>query len=317
MRRIVVSAPSHVHMGNPDLNGSYGRLYGTLGLALDTPRVVVEASSGQGCGCRRSDALDAYARIVSFYGCSARVRVVEEIPEHVGLGSTTTLFLSIARAVHELCRPGEPFDASSWAVRLGRSTVSGLGLYSFLYGGLLFDAGFTPGKNRPPPLLFRAEPPGWMKLVVALPRRPVARIRELKRREDEILSSMPPMDPAVADKLSRMLLMGILGNIADGNWSLAGQYITEFNRSLGDYWKGPQEAVYCCEESERLIDFFESKGAIFVGQSSWGPTVYAAFRDDRVHRVAVEARSLLDELGGGDLWVTSPASTGALVRIEW
>ncbi|MCE4627654.1 MAG: hypothetical protein F7C34_00690 [Desulfurococcales archaeon] len=317
MRRVVVSAPSHVHMGNPDLDGSYGRLYGTLGLALETPRVIVEASEGRGCECKRGDALEAYSKIVSAYDCSARVRVVREIPPHVGLGSTTTLFLSIARAVHEICRPGLPFEAADWAVRLGRSTISGLGLYSFLYGGLLFDAGFKPGESRPPPLLFRAEPPGWMRIIVALPSRPIARIRELKKREDEILSSMPHMNPDMADRLSRMMLMGILGNIADGDWKLAGKFITEFNRSLGEYWRGPQESVYCCKESESLIRFFDSKGAIFVGQSSWGPTVYAAFPEDLVGRVVVEARSLMEDLGGGDVWITSPASTGALVRIEW
>jgi len=315
IEKVRIVAPSHIHIGNPDLEGSYGRLYGTLGIALKTPRLVIEAHrGGHGCECSRSDAMRVYERLASETGCSIRVRVLEEIPAHVGLGSTTPLYLGIAHAFTELCGRGS-FDPVAWAERLGRGTVSALGVYTYMHGGLLFDAGFDPEKRgRVPPLLYRAEPPAWLSILVILPYKPIPRILEIKRREDEILESMPRMDSSMADKLSRIMLMGILGNIAAGEWEKAGKYITLFNRTLGEYWRGPQESIYCCWESEEIITELLRLGAIFAGQSSWGPTVYGGFPSSRVAEAVARVQVVLDRVGGGAVWVTRPATRGAVVE---
>ncbi len=42
MRRVRVMAPAHLHAGDMDLNGGLGRLYSTVGFAIDRPRLVVD-----------------------------------------------------------------------------------------------------------------------------------------------------------------------------------------------------------------------------------------------------------------------------------
>ena len=317
-RRVEVEVPGHVHVGNPDLSGDYGRLYGTLGIAVEEPHVLVEAGPGEGCECGRPDALAAYERAARMLRCRARVRVLSEIPAHVGLGSTTALYLGIARALAAAC--GKPeFDPVRWALQLGRGTVSALGVYTFMYGGIIFDAGFRAERRgrEVPPLLFRADPPGWLRIVIALPERPIPRVLRLKEREDEILERLPRMDPSFADRVSRMLLMGVLGNIASGDWEEAGRYITMFNRILGQYWSREQEGVYCCEESSTIISEMLEMGALFAGQSSWGPAVYGAFRASQAREAAKRIGRILEKIGGGRVWVTRPAVRGARVTVEW
>ena len=41
MRAITVSAPARLHLGFVDLNGSLGRKYGSIGLAVDQPATVL------------------------------------------------------------------------------------------------------------------------------------------------------------------------------------------------------------------------------------------------------------------------------------
>ena len=317
-RRVLVKVPSHIHMGNPDLSGDYGRLYGTLGMVLEDPHVLIEAMPGEGCECSRRDVIEAYTKISRELECTAKIRVAREIPGHVGLGSTTALYLGMARAITLMC--GHTwFDPVRWALKLGRGTVSALGVYTFIYGGLVFDAGFRlERKGREvPPILFRAEPPAWMRIIIALPRRPLPSILAIKEREEEILDHMPRMDPSFADRVSRMLLMGILGNAASGDWQEAGRYITMFNRVLGEYWGKEQGGTYCCDESSKLIDEMLASGAIFAGQSSWGPTVYGAFHEETVEKAVNHVKRVLDDVGGGALWVTRPSIRGAEVMLEW
>src|SRR3972149_3970013 len=43
MASVVVTAPARLHLGFIDPDGSLGRRFGSLGVAIDTPRLVLEA----------------------------------------------------------------------------------------------------------------------------------------------------------------------------------------------------------------------------------------------------------------------------------
>ncbi len=314
IERITLNASSHVHLGNPDLHGGVGRLYGTLGITLDEPRLVITAwRDGDNTEGLPDWAVQVYERLSAEYECTISLKIESLIPRGIGLGGTTPLYISLAEAFHRLCGTGS-FDPVASAYRLGRSRVSGLGLYAYTHGGFIFDGGFKPGIPKPPPLVFRAEAPSWLRILVAVPRRHVDRIRRLKEREDEILGSLPRMDEQMAMRLSRIVLMGILANIADGDWIEAGRWMTEFNRMLGEYWAGEQGGVYCCSEAEELIEAMLSSGAIAAAQSSWGPAVYALVEDSRLEEL-VAAVSRTAERVDADVIITRPRNRGVETSI--
>lgn len=313
--RVRVSAPSHVHIGNPDMHGGVGRLYGTLGFTLEEPRLVIEAWRGE----RRVYSRSPFYRekgtmfldkVLDEYNCEdVTVRVVKEIPWNIGLGATTALALSIGVAATSGFCKEVPGSIEELAISLGRGTVSGLGVYGFKHGGFIVDGGFRGDRRGVPPLIYRAHVPARYKMLVAVPLNHVERIRRLKSGEDRILDSMPRMSEDLASKLSRIVLMGVIPNIQEGEWRLAGEWITVFNRELGRYWSRAQGGIYCCRDAEDLIGKLLSRGALLACQSSWGPTVYGLFEDP--------SESLLTEIKGEgvDAWLTSIDNRGAVIEV--
>src|SRR5690349_17081763 len=91
-----VAASARLHMGFFDLNGSLGRRFGSIGLALDAPltrlalapsaRTVVEGADAE----RAADYLN---RLIDRLGLPPGYRLTVEtaIPPHAGLGSGTQL----------------------------------------------------------------------------------------------------------------------------------------------------------------------------------------------------------------------------------
>ncbi len=276
MVRIEVNAPAHVHVGNVDLHGGLGRLYGTLGFALVEPRLrlVVEESDGVVVeGTTRSDFRRLAEEVSGYYGVGLRIRVVEEIPANVGLGSTTPYALGVAAAASLIARGAYDLEEAARVTR--RARVSGLGFYSFKMGGFIVDGGFVPGREGIPPLIFRAHVPAKYRIVYLVPNARLEEILEIKRREDEVLSSLPPMSEEMAMRNSRLVLMGIMPSVAEGDWKRAGEHLTALNSGLGDYWEVRQPGRYCCSEVGSLVGVLLDNGALCACQSSWGPTVYA------------------------------------------
>ncbi|MCE4613180.1 MAG: hypothetical protein F7C07_05045 [Desulfurococcales archaeon] len=318
-RRVSVSAPSHVHVGNVDLEGSLGRMFGTLGFTLSTPRFEVElVESGEASikGYERRDLPTIFKQLSSVLSCRSQATVSREIPRGVGLGSTTAAILSLGSGLKTLC--GRKVRLEEIALSMGRSSVSALGFYSFTQGGFVIDGGYrkdVQGK-KVPPLLFRAPVPSSLVMVVALPYRPIKDVARLKEREREILESLRSPDPVVALKLSRITLMGIMPSIAEGDWAEAGRWITEFNRLAGEYWSDFQGGLYCCSEVEEVIASLQESGALLAGQSSWGPTAYGLVPRRKLEHVLARVRHTIERVGGGKVWVSRVDNFGARIEVE-
>ena len=104
MTTVRVEAPARLHMGMFDAAGDGPRRFGGLGVAVSRPAVVVEASASDGLSVEGADAERARAvaeRCLAALGGlpGARVRVLEAIPAHAGLGSGTKLALAVTAAL--------------------------------------------------------------------------------------------------------------------------------------------------------------------------------------------------------------------------
>ncbi|MFA4641165.1 hypothetical protein [Pyrococcus kukulkanii] len=60
---IKVRAPAHLHTGNPDLSGDMGRLFGTLGFAIEYPYLEIEVSEAGKDKANDRDALKFLERL--------------------------------------------------------------------------------------------------------------------------------------------------------------------------------------------------------------------------------------------------------------
>jgi beta-RFAP synthase len=315
---VLVKTPARLHLGFLDLNGELGRLYGSIGVAIERPNVVLEARLAHGLTVEGPEAERVAAFAEAFLRHfpavpGAHLRLRSGIPAHVGLGSGTQLALAVGTALARLGGLGVTVDEI--AARMGRGVHSGIGVAAFRYGGFVVDGGHPAGGGRslPPPLLFRARlPPEW-RFVVAIP--------EVDRglsgeREQAAFRGLPPSSAGLAEKLCRYLLMQMLPAVVEGDAARFGQALTEIQRLVGDSFAAVQGGRYANPVSGRLIDLWLEAGALGAGQSSWGPTVYAlAVGEEQATALERSAREFLEHQGGGEAFTVRPARRGATVRV--
>jgi len=322
---IVVRTPARLHLGILDTNGDLGRLYGSIGVAIERPNVVLEAEPADRLLVEglETDRVAAFARrFLDRHPLpnGARLCLKASIPPHVGLGSGTQLALAVGTALARL--GGLELDVTEIAVTMARGIQSGIGIATFQHGGFVLDGGHrvtgngeaapAPVGTGVPPVLFHDPfPADWYFVVVV----PGAREGFSGEREQRAFETLPPAPPTLAEKISRLLLMKMLPALVERDIASFGQALTEIQQLVGDCFAPVQGSRYGNALSERLIDYLLDKGAAGAGQSSWGPTVYALVEGESRARVLErEAIQLLAGYGGGQIFCTRADNRGVRVR---
>ncbi|HID20824.1 MAG TPA: beta-RFAP synthase [Planctomycetaceae bacterium] len=202
-----------------------------------------------------------------------RVVLQETIPPHVGLGAGTQLALAVAAATATL--RGEPIDAQRLAQRAGRGLRSAIGLYGFLHGGLIVDAGKRPGDPVSPLAMRTALPESWAVVLAC----PSGSEGLSGQREQDAFAHLPPMPTDLTGRLCQLVLTGLMPAALQRSYFEFGEALFEFNRLVGKYFAPIQGGAYASEAAAEWVRFVRNRGVPAVGQSSWGPTLFAICPD--------------------------------------
>ena len=148
---VYVKTPSRLHLALIDLNGDLGRVDGSIGLALDYPNTILEATRSRELkvvGERADFVEDLVRRFLQHVGVKGTIRVSVKnlIPAHVGLGSGTQLSLAVASALSHIFRIRK--TTREIAAIMGRGGTSGIGVMAFEKGGLIVDGGHSFGNGK-------------------------------------------------------------------------------------------------------------------------------------------------------------------------
>lgn len=297
-----VSAPSRLHFGLLNAGDVPGRpRFGGCGLMIDRPGVCVGVEPAADWSATGPSAERALA--VARRASATPVRVVVEgcPPEHVGLGVGTSLGLAVAKAI----RPELP--AVELARLVGRGERSGVGLYGFDRGGFVVDAGRI-GDGLPALAGVLRVPPGWRVAVFV----PAADGTWHGLRERKAFDR-PPASPDRHDALGRLLADELTPALAAADFRRFAAAVHEYNRRAGEPFAAAQGGVYTGRVATALVAAVRSLGFEGVGQSSWGPTVFAFVED------AAQGEYLTDVIwdrfaGLRTAEVVAPATTGARVE---
>jgi beta-ribofuranosylaminobenzene 5'-phosphate synthase len=311
MTSVRVEAPARLHMGMLDVAGDGGRRFGGLGVALSRPAAVVEASPSDDISAEGPDAERALAvarRSLEELGISggARLRVIEAIPAHVGLGSGTKLALAVAAALAALA--GQSPEPRVIARAAGRGARSAVGLWTFVLGGLVVEGGRRRGVEQPAPLLTRHAMPDEWRCVLVIPS---AEPGLSGRAEEDAFGRLRP-DSDRAGLIAQLVLTSLLPGLAEGDLSEFGAALTRVQRLVGESFASVQGGVFH-PRAGALVDALLRHGAAGAGQSSWGPAVYGIVGDEQAGREL--ARRMDAELGGaGRVAVVRFDNNGARVE---
>jgi beta-RFAP synthase len=309
MPAVRVTTGSRLHFGLLSLSADAPRRFGGVGLMVDLPELVVTATSAPRWsfdGPLKERAAMFAARVLEGATTGpARVVVERAPPEHVGLGAGTQLALAVARAISSA-----DFAAGELARRVDRGLRSALGVHGFERGGFLVDGGKRTADLAP--LVSRADFPEAWRIVLARPAVPLGRHGDEERRAFADLSRG---SPGTTDALCRLVLLGLLPALGELDVAAFGEALYEFNRRVGELFAPVQGGLYAGTEVAELVSWFRDRGVPGVGQSSWGPTVFAVVGDAaRAEHLAAELRK--DHGAEGvDVIVTAARNRGAEVSV--
>jgi beta-RFAP synthase len=205
-------------------------------------------------------------------------------PEHVGLGTGTQLGLAVAKALAAALRRPD-WDACFLARRIGRGQRSGIGVHGFEHGGFLVDGGKGAATFVAPLIARHDFPSDWgILLVVPNNMHGVHGASEL-----EAFASLAQNDTSYeTDALCRLALLGMLPALVERDLPAFSEALYEFNRRVGETFKPWQGGTYRHPLLAEVVHFLRRNGVPGVGQSSWGPAVFAMHSVERCADLAAQ-----------------------------
>ncbi|MCL5878060.1 MAG: kinase [Candidatus Bathyarchaeota archaeon] len=301
-------------MGLIDMNGDLGRMFGGLGVGIDHPNVLVEAKNANDLivtGQETELAKALVNRFCSSYRVQPKVHIniLETIPSHVGLGSGTQLSLAVAVALAKLFTVKA--TVPELAVAMGRAKRTSIGTNIFLKGGFVVDGGKNLKTNTVPPLIYRQPFPMDWRFVIAIPNqnKGLSNVEEIKA-----FSKLPAMPACDVAKICRFTMFKLLPALAENGIESFGEALTEIQLLTGKYFAEAQGGLYSSSADAECIEFMKQTGAYGVGQSSWGPTVYAVVKQEHAKQILTEVKAYLRRGVGGQAFITKANNTGATIK---
>ena len=313
MSVVRVEAPARLHLGMLAVAGGGARRFGGLGVSVNRPAVVLEARSADELSAEGADADRALAfaqRCRDALGLrgGAHLRVIEAIPQHVGLGSGTKLALAVAQALAAL--EGRKVDAPELAQAAGRAARSAVGMWTFALGGLVVEGGVRRGAARPAPLLAHHPMPEEWRAVLVVPKAEpgLSGVAE----EDAFQRLVPSAKRSAA--IAQLVLTSLLPALVERDLDEFGAALTNVQQLVGDAFADVQRGRFH-PRAAALVEGLLAAGAAGAGQSSWGPAVYGVVGSESAGReLAGRMERVLD--GEGSVELVTFDNRGARVELS-
>ena len=311
---VEVACPSRLHFGMFSFGQPSARQFGGAGVMIDRPGLklrVVPADCFSAAGPLEGRVELTVERLVQAWHLhgppACRIEALDVPPEHVGLGTGTQLSLAVTAGLNAFLG-GEALDAPSLASLAGRGGRSAIGTHGFVHGGFLVEGGKT-GSEMLSPLEYRVALPDSWRFVVIGPYGEHGLFGEAERRA---FGDLPPVPPAITEQLRREVAEEMIPAAAAGQFERYSHSVHRFGCQAGMCFATRQDGPFASPRIERIVETIRDLGVRGVGQSSWGPSVFALLESESAASRFVETlRARLDSRD--TLVITEPNRTGARI----
>ncbi|MCW3996540.1 MAG: kinase [Candidatus Bathyarchaeota archaeon] len=314
--KVTVKTPARLHLGLIDMNGDLGRMFGGLGVGIDRPNVKIEAQSAEQLTITGQDPELVRSLVQRFSEAyriqpKAYINVKEAIPAHMGLGSGTQLSLAVATALAKLHNLHA--TVCELAVAMGRAKRTAVGTTIFSCGGFVVDGGKNlRNPNVFPPLIYRQPFPSKWRFVVMVPNFNKGLSNSEENHAFNKLSTMPADD---VGQICRLTMLKLLPALAEQDIEAFGEALTKIQILTGNHFAQAQGGTYSCSAAAECIEFMKQAGASGVGQSSWGPALYAVVKREDANHLLSKVKAYLSEGVGGAAFIAKANNRGATIKI--
>ena len=314
-REIHVSAASRLHFGMFSFGHADQRQFGGVGMMVNRPRVelaVAEGTTLQVSGPLAERVTRTIRRLGREWGLPAPPACTVDVkcapPPHTGFGAGTQLDLAVAAGLRRFCGQAN-LSAVELATCTGRGTRSAIGTHGFVHGGLLVDAGKLAG-----------EPLGTLEARCPLPT--AWRIVLIRTSEHSGPSGMPeqtafkrlvPVPLAVTHELWQITHRELLPALRKNDLATFGEGVYRFGLLAGGCFSAVQNGPFASQPIQNLVDAIRARGVTGVGQSSWGPTVFAFTHDQNEAEALAHTLATEEGIDSGSITIAEPNNCGASI----
>lgn len=320
-----ISAPSRLHFGLFSVGDLVEHKFGGAGLMIAQPRTVLSVAKsnqfqieGPGHDACQQTIQHWFSQLPlslreslganQFSDLGIRL-VIEHVPQrHCGFGSGTQLAMATVSAISRLLDL-PTFRPEEMAKLAGRGKRSAIGSHGFFRGGFLVDRGI--GKTDSLAALdFHTEFPEHWPVVTVILKEDAGLSGQLERRAFGQLRATQPKEKEIVVEVARRL---IIPGILKKDYDLFAEGVYDLGQKSGMMFSEIQNGIYNGPEIAALVSQIRELGIPAVGQSSWGPCVFAITRNDK------EAKWMTDSLGSvyGDraiIQITKADNRGAFAN---
>jgi beta-RFAP synthase len=307
---ITVTTGSRLHFGLMQT----GPPFGGLGVMIDQPQnvVAIKPSDHWQCDCGFADRILPIAqRLMQYCGTDelprCNVQIQQGLISHCGLGSGTQLSLAIAEG---LCRflgtEVPPLEIATAIANRGKR--SAVGVHGFFNGGLIFESPASriqsPDQKVPDqkfsdqkfsdqkfseqrfseqklnPVTQRIELPQSWRIAFLMPLNndQAAKNQSISGDDEaECFSQLGNEESRQIRQLSRTITDRILPAANASDFKAFCRAVADYNQQSGMLFADVQGGPYNGTEVTTLIQTLQNLGLEGIGQSSWGPGVFAWF----------------------------------------
>jgi beta-ribofuranosylaminobenzene 5'-phosphate synthase len=294
IRAIKVRAPARIHCALLNESGSFGRVDGSVGFALDDPAWEIELAAEKKesnieilAEQHRGTLAFVFERFKRKFRFPHEIsaRITSAIPPHIGLGSKTSFVMALGWGITRLL--GVEWDPLTIASFLKRGGTSGLGVHAFLDGGFIWDAGrrfpeqkgqFGPSSEclaQPPQKVMSMMPDGLIIVHFRFAQQGLFGIKEV-----ELFRTNCPVALSETERALTVLSGQLIPSLVDDDDEGLQSAISTL-QSLG---LKQAEWSTQAEETLKFRRFWhKTLPDVALGLSSAGPTMYCVTRNpDRI-----------------------------------
>ena len=310
-----ITTPSRLHFGLFGF-GAPGRQFGGVGAMIQSPGLRLRVTSAD----RFSTSGPLAHRVAEFAGrwCrhhgwdrlpACRLEVLSAPCQHVGLGVGTQLGMAVAAGLCRLLR-GEVAPAEELARSVGRGRRSAVGTYGFEQGGLILERGKLPHEALGPLVERHPLPAAWRFVLIQASPRPGLS----GNAEQQAFDQLPTVAPGTTQRLWHEARDHLVPSVVAADFEGFSESVYRFGRLAGSCFAERQGGAYNGPQLHWLVRRVRTLGVRGVGQSSWGPTLFAVLPD----QAAAEnfCREIAEACDGEELQlrISPPANDGASIE---
>ena len=328
--KVTTKTSARLHMGFYDLSNHAGIMYGGIGLSIEAPctkiqiskhhkHEVIDNSHANVAG--KVDTLISNWKANFYFDAenqkkhpidNIQVLITQAIPNHAGLGSGTQMALAIGEGLNQL------FDTNLSLTQIaefaGRGKRSGIGIGAFSQGGFLVDAGkltdSQKNKATVPEIHSRLNFPNDWRILMINDATHIGLHGTLERQAFQQL-------PLINYSLKTMVLDRMLPALHSSDLHTFGTCMQELQTYNGDFFAPFQGGRFASQDVASVLAWLQHNDAPCVGQSSWGPTVFAIVENAQIARhLLTKAQLAFAGISNISFNVVSANNSGAAVKLS-